>query len=55
MYRANAGKTQIVGIDASFDQPQHPDLVLEVDGQTEDETFQAVLDYIAAKYGPQYR
>lgn len=55
MYRTNAGKTQIVGIDATFDAPQHPDLVLEVDKQTEDETCQAVLDYIAAKYGPQYR
>ena len=55
MYRANAGKTQIVGIDATFDQPQHPDLVLEVDRQTEEETYQAVLDYIAAKYGPQYQ
>lgn len=55
MYRANAGKTQIVGIDATFDDPRHPDLVLEVDKQTEDETCQAVLDYIAAKYGPQYR
>lgn len=49
MYRANAGKTQIVGIDATFDDPQHPDLVLEVDEQAEDETCQAVLDYIATK------
>ena len=55
MYRANAGKTQIVGIDAAFDQPRHPDLVLEVDKQTEEETYQAVLDYIAAKYGPRYQ
>ena len=55
MYRANVGKTQIAGIDATFDDPQHPDLVLEVDKQTEDETYQAVLDYIVAKYGPQYR
>lgn len=55
MYRANAGKTRIVGIDATFDQPQHPDLTLEVDRLTEEETCQAVLDYIAEKYGPQYR
>lgn len=55
MYRANVGKTQIAGIDATFDDPQHPDLVLEVDKQTEDETCRAVLDYIVAKYGPQYR
>lgn len=55
MYRANAGKTQIVGIDATFDEPQHPDLVLEVDRQTEEETYQAVLNYITGKYGSQYR
>lgn len=55
MYQANVGKTQIVGIDATFDPPQHPDLVLDVDQQTEEETYQAILDYITAKYGPQYR
>lgn len=55
VYKANAGKTQIVGIDATFDEPQHPDLVLEVDAMTEDETFQAVLEYIVAKYGSRYR
>jgi len=54
MYAANAGKTQIVGIDARFDPPEHPDLVLEVDSQTEEETFQTVLDYITGKYGAQY-
>lgn len=51
VYRENVGKTQIVGIDASFDEPQHPDLVLEVDHMTQQETYEAVLDYIAQKYG----
>lgn len=55
MYRNNAGKTQIVGIDAAFDEPQNPDLVLEVDQMSEEETYQAVLDYLVEKYGPQYR
>lgn len=54
MYRANEGRTQIVGIDATFDPPEHPDLVLEVDKQTEEETYHAVLDYIGRKYGMQY-
>ena len=39
------GKTQLVGIDVAFEEPQHPDLVLEVDRMSEDETYQAVLDY----------
>ncbi len=55
VYRENAGKTQIVGIDATFDEPMHPDLVLEVDKMTVEESYQAVLNYIAAKYGDQYR
>lgn len=55
VYRQNIGKTQIVGIDATFDEPEHPDLVLEVDKMTEDETYHAVLDYIVKKYGEQYR
>lgn len=55
VYKANAGKTQLVGIDATFEEPQHPDLVLEVDTMTEDETFRAVLEYLAARYGPQYQ
>ena len=53
IYRENAGKTQIVGIDATFDEPQHPNLVLEVDRMTEQETYHAVLDYIVKKYGAQ--
>ncbi len=55
VYQENAGKTQIVGIDATFDEPQNPDLVLEVDKMTEDETFQAVVDYIIKKFGDEYR
>ena len=54
VYRENAGKTQLVGTDAAFDEPQYPDLILEVDKMTEEETFQAVLDYVAQKYGPEF-
>ena len=55
VYRKNAGRTQLVGIDATFDEPLHSDLILEVDSMTEEETFQAVLDFIVTKYGEQYR
>lgn len=55
VYRENMGKTQIVGIDATFDEPQMPDLVLEVDEMTVEESYQAVLDYIIAKYGDDYK
>ena len=49
------GKTQIVGIDATFDEPKTPDLVLEVDKMTVEETYQAVVDYIINKYGEEYK
>lgn len=54
IYKDNMGKSQIVGIDAAFDKPTHADLTLEVDSMTEEETFQAVLDYIGEKYGEEY-
>lgn len=54
VYRKNVGKTQLVGLDTAFDEPQHPDLVLAVDEMTEEETFQAVLKYIEQKYGSDF-
>lgn len=55
IYQENIGKTQIVGLDATFDEPQTPDLVLEVDRMTVEESYQAVVDYIVDKYGQEYR
>lgn len=55
VYADNMGKTQIVGIDATFDEPQMSDIVLEVDKMSEDETYQAVLDYVVNKYGEEYK
>ena len=55
MYRENLGRTEIAGIDAAFDEPRTPDLTLEVDKMTVDESCQAVIDYIADKYGEEYR
>lgn len=55
VYADNMGKTQIVGIDATFDEPQTPDLVLEVDKMSVEETYQEVLDFVISKYGEEYR
>lgn len=54
VYRDNLGKTDIVGLTATFDEPQTPDLVLEVDKMSVEETYQAVLDYVTGKYGKEY-
>lgn len=55
VYQENMGKTHIVGIDITFDEPQTPDLVLETDRMTVDESYQMVLDYVIRKYGEEYR
>ena len=54
VYRENAGKTQIAGMDGTFDEPENPDLILEVDQMTEEETYESVVHYITAKYGEKY-
>lgn len=54
IYATHTGKTDIIGIDIGFDEPQHPDLILEVDQMTEEQTYQAVLNYIIKKYGADY-
>lgn len=51
MYQKNMGKTEIIGLDTAFDEPETPDLVLEVDNMTVEETYHAVLGYIEEKYG----
>ncbi len=55
VYVGNMGKTQIVGIDVTFDEPKDPDLVLEVDKMSEEETYNEVLNYIVNKYGEEYK
>jgi len=54
IYRENAGKTQIAGMYLTFDEPDHQNLILEVDQMTEEETYEAVVHYITAKYGEKY-
>lgn len=54
IYRDNIGKTDIVGLNVKFDEPQAPDLVLEVDKMTVEESYEAVVDYIVEKYGNEY-
>lgn len=51
VYRKNIGNTDIVGLDTAFDEPEHPDLVLDTDLLTEDETFQRIVNYVEEKYG----
>lgn len=51
MYKNNTGKTAIVGLDTIFEEPEHPNLVLDTEKLTEEETFQQIVDFVEAKYG----
>lgn len=54
IYADNLGKTEIVGVDINFDDPQNSDLILEVDKLTENETLKKIIDYLIDKYGDEY-
>jgi adenylylsulfate kinase len=49
IYKNNFGKTSIVGIDIPFEKPEHPDLVIDVDNETIEESYQKIITYIGAK------
>lgn len=46
IYSANIGKTEIVGLDVAFETPQNPDLVLDTDILSEEETFKEIVNNI---------
>jgi hypothetical protein len=45
VYKENLGKTPIAGVDITFDEPEHSDLVLDTGSETEEETFAKIKDY----------
>jgi adenylylsulfate kinase len=49
VYSNNLGKTEIVGVDLAFEEPKHPDMVLEVDNETEEESYLRIVSYIEAR------
>lgn len=49
VYRANIGKTEIIGLDVAFETPQTPDLILDTDVLSEEETFQTIINYIESR------
>jgi len=46
IYTSNIGKSEIIGLDVEFELPTVPDLVLDTDELTEDETFMRLIAYI---------
>jgi len=53
MYKNHVGKTPVVGVDLVFDEPQNSDLVLDVENETVDQSFQKIKDHLKLKF-PKY-
>lgn len=49
VYSENTGKTDIIGMDISFDEPAHSDITIDVDHESAWETYQKVVDFIEKK------
>lgn len=50
VYKDHVGKTAVVGVDLEFDEPVQNDLVVEVDHETEEESFNKILKFLRNKY-----
>ena len=53
MYRNHVGKTPVVGMDLQFDEPHNSDLVLDVENETVEESFQKIKTHLKQKF-PEY-
>ena len=54
IYKNHVGKTPVVGMDLVFDEPQGSDLVLEVDHQTVEESFQKIKAHLQQQFPEQF-
>jgi adenylylsulfate kinase len=49
VYLTNQGKSKLIGVDIGFDEPLHPDLVLNVDNESVEESLQRVIEYVESR------
>ena len=49
VYKDNLNKTSIVGVDMVFEEPKHSNLILNVDKEEIEESFQKIITYIESK------
>ena len=50
VYRDHQGKTDLVGVDVQFDEPEGSDLVINVEEENEDRSFERLLGFLKKKY-----
>lgn len=53
MYKNHLGKTPVVGVDLEFDEPQNSDLVLDIENESVDQSFQRIKKHLTQKF-PEY-
>ena len=46
VYADNLGRSDLVGVEIGFDEPQNPDLIIEVDRESVEESFHKVVEYV---------
>lgn len=49
IYKNNIGKSPVIGIDMEFENPEAPDLVLDTDELSEEDTFLRIKSYIESR------
>jgi adenylylsulfate kinase-like enzyme len=55
MYKNHVGKTPVVGVDLQFDEPQNSDLVLDVENETVEESFQKIKAHLKQKFPEHFK
>ena len=49
VYAANKGKTDLIGLDIQFDEPQAPDLIIEVEQESVEQSLEKIIRFIEDK------
>ena len=49
VYSANQGKSDLIGVDIGFDEPLHPDLVIEVDRESVEDSHNRIIQYLESR------
>ena len=49
VYADNYGKTELIGVDIGFDEPLNPSLIIEVDRESVEDSYQKLISYIEGR------
>ena len=55
VYKNHVGKTPVVGVDLQFDEPQNSDLVIDVENETAEQSFQKIKTHLKQKFPEDFK